>query len=149
VGWIIPSRLVSAQAILPSTIIGCPAGVIVGPARIVHGPAGAALQVVAPSSALTTVSTPGSNLAFALLSTKPTGQGAKSEGVQVASPPAVPVKAVPAAGVAFFRIGSSGYLLEVALKVTAEPAVGEAGLKVKLGCGPISTRPRLLNWWLG
>src|SRR2546422_2172713 len=117
--------------------MGCAAGVIAGPAIISHAfpfPSGdaPALQIVVPSLARTTVSTPGSKTPFPLLSTKPMGQG-EPVTPRHASAASAFMSAVPPIGAVPARMGSSGYVLDEPSKLTDVPALGFEGVKTNEG----------------
>ena len=98
---------VSKKEIFGSERIGWLEGVMVGPA-IMSSPA---TNKVRPSFARTTVSTPGSNIPLALLSTKPIGQLIPVAAAQASIPVSAFDSPDPPGGAVPAKIGSSGYEL--------------------------------------
>ena len=80
---------------------------MVGPA-IMSSPA---TKTAPPSLARTTVSTPGSNIPLALLSTKPIGQFRPEMFTQASTPVSAFASPDPPGGAVPAKIGSSGYEL--------------------------------------
>src|SRR5437879_9371178 len=106
-GFQLESAFVSKKEIFGSERIGWLEGVMVGPA-IMSSPA---TKTAPPSLARTTVSTPGSNIPLALLSTKPIGQFRLEMFTQASTPVSAFASPDPPGGAVPAEIGSSGYEL--------------------------------------